>query len=677
MSVLRTLRIALFGLMLSVLSLPFMAQAQKVAFTAKFAPPDARAGEGAQVIVIAKIPAGYHMYSLTQDPNGGTALKLDVAGPALTAEGKPVGGAFKKVPEPTLKVTLEEYENTATFAVPVVVKPGSKGSQKAALKIQYQICNEHQCLPPAQTEVPVTFSVAAGAVRANRKKPPMKLPTAAYIGKAPRVVSADVGKLILAGGPPDAPPARTVNAANRNGEPSQSKGLLSFLFVAIAAGLTSLLTPCVFPMIPITVSFFTKRKDDTGISGVQGALVYCLGIVVTFTGLGLLMTVLFGATGIQNFAANPWVNIGLGLLFVILAANLMGAFEILLPSWLLNSTLKGQKKGGVIAPLLMGVTFSLTSFTCTSPFVGTVLLDAAHGHYFYPFVGMLAFSSAFAMPFFLLALFPQALAKLPKSGSWLVTVKAFMGFLELAAALKFFSSADLTWGTGLLTKPVFLAIWAGIAAIAGFYLLGWLRFPHDDKVKAGIVRRILGVLTLIGCVLCLRAIEGRSLGDLDAFVPPVPYPYKTTPTANKPSATPGSGSAPGSGGAMEVGTSEKPLHNFDEAVKLATEQKKPIFIDFTGYSCVNCRLMEGNVFPEPSVQEEFKRYICVQLYTDRLGDAENLANQNLEQKLMNTTALPEYAAVSPDGKTLLARFDGYNKNISEFVAFLKQGSVAK
>ena len=475
-------RASFSALLLGVLLMPLLAgrtQAQTVEFAARVAPGDVRAGETAQVIVTAKIPAGYHMYSLSQDPGGGVPLTINlVNGGLVTPSGKPVGSAFKKVPEPILKVTLEEYTGAATFGVPVAVKAGAKGSQKAALHIQYQICNEKVCRPPAQADVPIVLSVAPGAARANRKKPLTTLPVNKTASTTPRsddtrlarqaeakatdtatgeptlIVPAERGTLILAGGPPDAPPDPPIRKAATNsgaakGEQSQSQGLLPFLLGAIAAGFTSLLTPCVFPMIPITVSFFTKRRHVEGESGknqaaqgVRGAVAYCVGIIGTFTGLGLLTTVLFGATGIQNLAANPYVNIALGILFVVLAANLMGAFEILLPTALLNKTQGAQgKNGGLIAPLLMGLTFTLTSFTCTSPFVGTVLLAAAHGHYFYPVVGMLGFSTAFALPFFLLALFPQALATLPKSGGWLVTVKAFMGFLELAARAQVFLAA--------------------------------------------------------------------------------------------------------------------------------------------------------------------------------------------------------------------------------------------
>ena len=706
-------KLSFTALLLGILLTPLVAvraQAQTVEFAASVTPADVRAGETAQVVVTAKIPVGYHMYSLSQDPGGGVPLTINlVNGGAVTLGGKPVGSAFKKVPEPILKVTLEEYTGSATFGVPVMVKAGAKGSQKAALHIQYQICNEKVCRPPAQADIPIVLSVAPGAARPNRKKPLMTLlggKTAFANLPAPNmrvarqfpgeaasdtsnaatiVVPAERGTLILAGGPPDAPPVTSETKAASpsgaaSGEHSQSQGLLPFLLGAVAAGFTSLLTPCVFPMIPITVSFFTKRRSADGdttknqaAQGVRGAVAYCAGIIGTFTGLGLLTTVLFGATGIQNLAANPYVNIALGILFVVLAANLMGAFEILLPTALLNKTQGAQgKNGGLIAPLLMGLTFTLTSFTCTSPFVGTVLLAAAHGHYFYPIVGMLGFSTAFALPFFLLALFPQALATLPKSGGWLVTVKAFMGFLELAAALKFFSSADLTWGAGVLTRPIFLALWAGISIVAGLYLLGWLRLPHDDKPKIGIARRIFGILTVIGGIYCLAGIEGKSLGQLEAFVPPTPYPYLHKAGQAGSASTLASSGVPGA--ASNVGTPDHPLASLAEAVKVAQAQNKPIFIDFTGYNCVNCRLMEKSTLIKPTVLAQLNQYVNVKLYTDR-GDAENQANQQLEQQLAKTTALPVYCAVTSDGKTVVAQSEGYTPDVQEYVAFLKKGQA--
>lgn len=676
-----------------------------VTFSAKLAPGDVRAGEGAQVIVTATIPAGYHMYSLTQNPNGGVKTKIVVAtGSSLVSGGKPVQPAFKKSFEPTLKVNMEEFEQSVSFGVPVTIKAGAKGAQKASVTVSYQICNARMCLPSATATVSVTYKVAAGSARPARKKPVTSVPIAAkvsmllrsegavtlcQISRNPAQLTAperneQMGTLILVGGPPGVPPPapavtkQTIQGGNAV-EQAQKRGLLPFLLLAIGAGFSSLLTPCVFPMVPITVSFFTKRKEGKGAQGLRGALAYCLGIIGTFTGLGLITTVLFGATGIQRFAANPWVNIGLGLLFVVLAANLLGVFEIPVPAGLIDKADSASKKGGLIAPLLMGLTFTLTSFTCTSAFVATVLLAAANGSFLYPFLGMLAFSTAFALPFFLLALFPQALAKLPRSGAWMITVKAYMGFLELAAALKFFSSADLTWGYGLLTKPIFLALWSTICIVAGLYMLGALRLSVDEGSKIGPGRRVIGAGTLLLAVFCLAAIEGKSLGDLEAFVPPSPYPYQhsafqsaatSLPTnVHKPGAPSGGGNTP-SNTALD-GTIYK---NYAEALTAAKAANKPLFIDFTGVNCVNCRLMEKKMFPRPEVAAELTHYVRAELYTDR-GTPDDEANKALEQKLAGTIALPVYVAVTPDGAEVKvqSKFEGYTEDVSGFLDFLRKG----
>jgi len=401
-------------------------------------------------------------------------------------------------------------------------------------------------------------------------------------------------------------------------------------------------------MIPITVSYFIKKKDQNQ-SGIGGPLAYCSGIIATFTGVGVLTAALFGAATIQRFANHPVTNVVLALLFIVMAANLFGVFELVLPSSLVNKASSGSGKGGFIGPFLMGLTFALTSFTCTVAFVGTLLVVAAQGSYFYPVVGMLGFSTAFALPFFLLALFPGYLAKLPKSGSWMVSVKAFMGFLELAAALKFLSNADLAVSKGWLTRPVFLSIWAAIFLIAGFYLLGWLRLPHDaEGVKPGWPRRALGVATALAGIYFVIGINGASLGQIDPYIPPDPYPGKES----------ASGSTAGF------------LHKLKWAQAVAQAENKPIFINFTGANCTNCRQMERDVLPRPDVSQELANFIPVELYTDRQS-AEDNENQKYQQELTGAVTLPLYAVVTPDGQ-LLKKFDqGYTRNAAEFVAFLK------
>ena len=414
----------------------------------------------------------------------------------------------------------------------------------------------------------------------------------------------------------------------------RARGCSPFILLSFGAAFLALLTPCVFPMVPITVSFFAKRREKSNVHGVRDALAYCAGIVCTFTGLGLIMTLLFGATGIQKLATNPIVNVGLAVLFLVLAANLLGVFEIIVPTKLTNAAQSGTSKGGLFGPLLMGLTFTLTSFTCTVAFVGTLLAAAAKGSIFFPVVGMLAFSTAFASPFFLLALFPQYLAKLPRAGSWMVSVKAFMGFLEIAAAMKFLSNADLVWSWGILTRPVFLAIWAMIGVIAGLYLLGGLRLPHDSSTKYGWPRRFLGGATVVAGFYCLLAIESAPLGAINAFLPAFELSRSRGPEAS-PENLPF-------------------LTDYQAALAQAKAENKLVFVDFTGWTCSTCRQVEDGIFPQPDVSRELKKMVRVKLYTDN-GTPEDNRNKDLEQKTGRPpSGLPEsYVVVSP-GRTGVA-----------------------
>ena len=383
-------------------------------------------------------------------------------------------------------------------------------------------------------------------------------------------------------------------------------------------------------------------------SGVRSAVAYCLGIIGTFTLLGVVMSLVFGASSISQFATNPLINLALAGLFIVMAVNLFGGFEIILPAWLLEKSHSGTQKAGLAGPLLMGLTFTLTSFTCTVAFVGTLLAATTQGNIFWPIVGMLGFSTAFASPFFLLALFPQYLAKLPKSGGWLVTVKAFMGFLELAAALKFLSNTDLVWNLGFITRPVFLAVWFGILTAAGAYMLGWLRLPHDSGGKVGPIRAVFGLASFVGAVFCLAGINGKSLGQFAAFLPPAQY---------------------GPAAAHSGGETTVWLQNYEEAVARAKAEGKPIFIDFTGVTCTNCRLMEDQVFKKPEVAEALKEFVTVQLYTDKETE-ESKRYQKMQLDRFKQVTLPLYIVQSPDEKPLGEY--SFNTSVPAFIDFLKK-----
>jgi thiol:disulfide interchange protein DsbD len=412
-----------------------------------------------------------------------------------------------------------------------------------------------------------------------------------------------------------------------------------YLWLAVTAGAVSLLTPCVFPMIPITVSYFTNNA----VNGVRSALVFAASIIGSFTGLGVLLAVVFGAAGVQRFAASPVVNLALAGLFVAFALNLFGAYQIVIPSRALTALDRAarDRQSHLTGAALMGLTFALTSFTCTAPFVGTVLVTAATGAWREPALGMLAYSTVFALPFFMLALIPQWASRLPHAGRWLVSVKVVMGFLELAAAIKFLSNADLVWHWGIFTRDVVLALWVALAGLMAAYLVA---------SGPGTVGRLAGAAASLGVGIWLATgLTGRSLGELESFLPPKPGQRDSY-----------------------VLNLDWHLNDLPSALVLAKTQSKPVFIDFTGYTCTNCRWMEANVFVRPEVKAELNHFALARLFTD--GDGAVYENQQAyQEKTFNTVALPLYAVLAPDGHTI-ATLPGLTRDPAVFLAFLEKSA---
>jgi thiol:disulfide interchange protein len=415
-----------------------------------------------------------------------------------------------------------------------------------------------------------------------------------------------------------------------------------YLWLAVTAGAVSLLTPCVFPMIPITVSYFTNRAA----SGIRSALIFAGAIVGSFTALGLILALLFGATGVQRFAANPYLNIFLAGLFVAFALNLFGVYQIALPSralTALDAAARGRESSGAhtAGAMLMGLTFALTSFTCTAPFVGTVLVTAATGAWRGPAIGMLAYSTVFALPFFVLALIPQWAARLPRAGRWLVSVKVVMGFLELAAALKFVSNADLVWHWGIFNRDVVLALWVALAGLMAAYLVA---------SGPGSIARLATAAAALGVGIWLATgLVGRSLGELETFLPP-PASHRDSYVMNL----------------------NWHVNDLPGAIALAKQSSKPVFIDFTGYTCTNCRWMEANVFARTEVKAKLNQFALARLFTD--GDGPVYENQQAyQEKTFNTVALPLYAVLAPDGHTI-ATLPGLTRDPAVFLAFLEKSA---
>ena len=412
-------------------------------------------------------------------------------------------------------------------------------------------------------------------------------------------------------------------------------------------------------MIPITVSYFTNHSAGHRAKAVRMATIYSLGIIATFTLLGMLLAIFVGAAGINLFAANPWVNLLITAVFLFFAFNLFGAYEINVPTGLLTSldrmTRSAEGEGsGVAGALLMGLTFTLTSFTCTSPFVGTILVSASQGNWRMPLAGMLAYSTVFALPFFLLALLPQFVAQLPRAGGWMNSVKVAMGFLEVAAAMKFLSNVDLVWKWGIFTRSAVLAIWIAIGIILSIYLLGKFQLSHDSKPeRIGAVRLISAILSLAISFYLLTGLFGAKLGELEAFLPP----------ELEVSAADRIGSA--------AAEDRWIVNNYEAALEKARAENKRVFIDFTGYTCTNCRWMEANIFPKQAVTAEMNKFVLARLYTDGEGDIYE-RQQRMEEERFGTVALPFYAIVDANGRTV-STYPGLTRSEVEFIDFLKSG----
>ena len=593
-------------------------------------------GQTFKVTLDGKIADGWHTYSTKEYGANGPAVFPTTVAPSPETLVKLSGAITYPKPE-LLKqdgFDVEVFEHTVTFTVPLQVsRTAQPGEHKVALTIDAQACSDTACVPLFGKQAAFTLKVT-DAVVPDAPAPPQPI-------AAPRPAARKM-------------PGGEWFGTREEISGARARGLLAYLGFSLGMGAAALLTPCVFPMVPITVSFFTKRKRATRGAAVRDAALYALGIIFTFIGLGFLFTLLRGATGITDFAANPWVNLFIAAVFVVFALSLFGAFELQLPPFILNRLNAAARAGqGVGSVLLMGLVFSLTSFTCTVPFVGASLFTATQGEWTWPLVGMFGFATAFAAPFFVLALFPPLLQALPRAGGWLNAVKVVMGFLELAAAMKFLSNADLAWRWALVTREVFVSVWIALAVLAAIYILGRIQFPHDTPVESVSAPRLLlatGCLAF-GCWLS-TGLFGQRLGELDAYVPPKPYP------------------------GQEPGVELSWLEDWDAAQAEAQRVGKPLFVDFSGYTCTNCRWMETNVFPLPEITAALRNYVRVRLYTDGRKDAAELARsrryQALQQTRFKTTALPFYAIVGPDG-TDLATFPGLTRDPRAFADFLKTG----
>jgi len=597
----------------------------------------AAAAPGSKILarLQAKIEPGWHLYSLTT-PRGGpipTTIRLDdnTAVEAFRVFEPPPKRAF----DPNFNLDTETYEGDPAFLIEIQTKKdAAAGSFEIAGAVRYQICDPTRCLPPVTRRATATLSIDP-----NAKTAAFEIP-AGYTEVKPGAAAAVA--------PATAPPAAPA---------SDSRDLAVFLLTAFGFGLAAIFTPCVFPMIPITMSFFLNRSSGSRRESVTQALIFCIGIVVLFSALGLVATAVLGPFGIVQLGSNPWVNGFIAAIFLAFGLSLLGAFEITIPSSILTRLDRASQKGGVAGTLLMGLTFSLASFACVGPFVGTLLAASVQGGVIRPLFGMVTFAAGLALPFFFLAVFPSYLRKLPKSGGWLARVKVVMGFVILAAMLKYLSSVDQVLQWNVLTRERFLALWIVLFAMAGLYLLGYVRLEGVSKDEPlGLWRLLIGMSFVAFAVSLVPGMFGGKLGELDAYVP-----------------------LPSGSSGFNAGVGEAPLtwmkNQFPEALEQARRENELVFVNFTGYACTNCHWMKANMFTRPEIRAAMHNFVLVDLYTDGTDEASR-RNQEFEDKTFGTIAIPFYAIFDNQGK-VLASFPSLTRNPKEFLAFLNAPTGAK
>ena len=707
-------------LTLTALLTAALAAAQSVTWKSSVEP---LGGDAYRIVLEAAIPAGYHMYDMGPYEGGPTATTI-----VLTpGEGVQLDGPVEQLTkahtyyDELFGMQIGTLSGKPRFAQKVHLAT-AKGTVTAQL--EWMICNDSSCMPPDETEL--TIEIAASAAPAATT--PVKT-TPAKAETTPAAATAQTAESAVQEPAQEAAPA-TVAPAGEQTEPAAevapaaeaaeaapvkdaagSKGLWALIIEAILWGFAALLTPCVFPMVPMTVSYFLKGECGAAMGRLRASL-YGLFIVLLYTvpiAAIILITRIVGGDAVTadifNWLATHWLpNIIFFLVFMVFAASFFGAFEITMPSWMVNKTDSKADTKGIGGIFFLALTLVLVSFSCTGPIVGSVLIKSTSGEFWTPIITMLAFSVAFALPFTLFALFPSVLKKLPKSGGWLNSVKVVIGFIEVALGMKFLSVADQTYHWGLLDREVYLAVWIVVFALLGFYLLGKIRFAHDsDLPYVGVGRLTLAIIVFSFVVYMIPGMWGAPLKALSGYLPPL-----TTQdfvlgqhTAAVPTGTSASGShalltvegkLPKYSDFLHLPHGLEGFFDLKEAEAYAAKVGKPLFIDFTGHGCVNCREMEARVWSDPQVLDILRNdYVIVALYSDDkkvLPESEWVTtdagkvlkglgkiNSYYALKTYGVNAQPYYVLQGADGRPLVAP-RGYDLSVEGFVEFLQSGLAA-
>lgn len=637
-------------------------------------------GTEAEIVFTATIDDGWHVYS-TDLPDGGpisATFNVDkIEGAELVGKLTPVGKEEDKFDQ-MFQMQVRFFEHNAQFVQKIKI---TGATFKIEGYMQYGACNDQNCLPP--TDVNFSFTgkgdgkAAAAAPASDASKDVAASESNTAETEATAEVSAETDSVAApaataVSGESDywTPVIKELNAFDEHTESSEASWLYIF-FAGFLGGLIALFTPCVWPIIPMTVSFFLKRSGDKK-KGIRDAWTYGASIVVIYVVLGLAITLIFGASALNSLSTNAIFNLFFFLLLVVFAASFFGAFEITLPSsWSTAVDSKAEKAGGLLSIFLMAFTLSLVSFSCTGPIIGFLLVEVSTtGSIVAPAIGMLGFAIALALPFTLFAMFPSWLKSMPKSGGWMNVIKVVLGFIELAFALKFLSVADMAYGWRILDRETFLALWIALFGLLGVYLLGKIKFPHDDdEDKVSVPRFFLGLISIAFAIYMVPGLWGAPLKAISAFAPP-----SSTQDFNL----------------YEAEEVHAQFTNYEEGMNYAKQVGKPVMVDFTGWGCVNCREMESKVWIDPKVRDIMtKDYVLISLYVD---EKEKLpekitVEENGQTRILRTigdkwsylqrvkfgaNAQPFYVLLDNEGKPLNGSYS-HDEDVEKYINFLQTG----
>ena len=627
-------------------------------------------GEEAEIVFNASIDDGWHLYSTDLGSDGPIAASFHVnkmEGAVTVGKLQPRGKVVEEYDE-MFGMKLRFFEHKGTFVQKIKF---TKRDYLIDCYIEYGACNNENCLPP--TQVAFFKKGVANISKAQQEEAEEK---------AEEMVAEEM-VTDTAQAPTDSIAATTTAIIGQelwspvidelkayDEKQAQDSSLIYIFMAGLVGGFLALLTPCVWPIIPMTVSFFLKRNKEKK-KAVREAVTYGVSIVVIYVLLGLVVTMLFGASALNALSTNALFNIFFCLLLVVFAASFFGAFELTLPSsWSNKIDQKSENTTGLLSIFLMAFTLTLVSFSCTGPIIGFLLVAVStQGSILSPTVGMLGFAVALAIPFTLFAMFPTLLKSAPKSGGWMNVIKVVLGFIELAFALKFLSVADLAYGWHILDREVFLSLWIVIFGLLGIYLMGWLKFPHDDpEHRTNVPQFFVGLISLAFTVYMIPGLWGAPLKAISAFAPPM-----NTQDFN-----------------LQKAAVEPKFTDFDEGMAYAAKQGKPVMVDFTGFGCVNCRKMEAAVWTDAAVADLLNNdYILISLYVDdKTPLTEPISvTENGQQRMLRTVGdkwsylqrtkvgantQPFYVLLDEKGMPLNGS-RSYDEDIAEYVDFLKTG----